>query len=96
MTELIIGAGDTVSRLLQTIAKDVGLKDVRWSGKGDADIRAIMVELYNTRLARDTLWVGLKDLYDMPELKTLPESLQAKLASIILLTRANFELKLKN
>lgn len=95
MAEIVLGNGDSVSRLLQVIAKDVGLVGMRWGGTGGADVRLVMVELYNTRLVRDSLWSGLHELCQMPELKELPESVQAKIMAIILTARANAELRIK-
>lgn len=94
MAEILIGAGDCVSKLLQVLARELGLKRV-WSGEGRKDARDILVELHNTMTMKHQLWIGLAELYAMPELKELPENVQAKLMSIILASRANAELATK-
>jgi hypothetical protein len=96
VAEITIGPGDSVSRLLQVIAKDVGLTGRRWHGKGMEDARAILVELYNAQLLKDALWTGLQELCQMSELKELPEAVQAKIVAIILTARAKFEIKMKS
>lgn len=94
MSEVQIGAGDSVSRLLQVHAKELGVKRV-WNGDGRVDSRNLVLELHNTRVLKDNLWAGLQELYAMPELKDLPENVQAKLMSIILKARACAELETK-
>lgn len=92
MTEVTVGAGDSVSKLLQVIAKDVGIKNLRFVGKGQDDAKAILVDLFNSRLVKDSLWQGMTELCQMPEMKELPEAIQAKMMAIILTARAKIEL----
>ncbi len=94
MAELKIGGGDSTSRLLQTHANSIGLKRV-WCGDGRVDSLNLVVELYNAQLMRDYLWKGLQELYSMPELRELPEAVQAKMMSIILHQRSCAELEAK-
>lgn len=94
MSEIIVGAGDSVSRLLQVHAKEFDLKR-QWTGNGRVDSRDIVLELVNTHALKDCIWKGVIELYGMPELKELPESVQAKLMSIILSARACAELLAK-
>jgi hypothetical protein len=95
MAEIFIGPGDSISRLLQVVAKESGVQGMRWTGKGREDMKAAMLELYHARLMKDALWVGLQELCNMPELKELPESVQAQIAAIVLTARAKFELGIK-
>lgn len=95
MAELAIGVGDSVSRLLQVVAKDVGITGIKWHGRGKEDVRAVMLELFNSLTVKDVLWEGVKELMGMPELTSMPEPLQAKIAAIILTARAKIELQLK-
>lgn len=95
MTEVTVGAGDSVSKLLQVIAKDVGVKDVTYTGKGQDDAKNIITQLYNSRLIKDSLWQGMTELCQMKEMKELPESIQAKIMAIILTARGKIELGLK-
>lgn len=94
MSEVQIGPGDSLSLLLQVHAKEIGVKRV-WNGDGRIDSRNLVLELHNTRVLKDNLWTGLQELYAMPELKDLPENVQAKLMSIILKARACAELETK-
>ncbi len=94
MGEIQIGPGDSVSRLLQTHAKEIGMKRV-WDGNGRIDTRNVIIELHNMRALKDEIWKGVQELYAMPELKDLPESVQAKMMSIILNARSCAELSIK-
>jgi hypothetical protein len=94
MSEVQIGGGDSVSRLLQVHAKEIGVKKV-WSGDGRKDSRDVIVDLYNMTKLKDALWKGLQELYAMPEMKELPEIIQVKLMAVILNARACAELETK-
>lgn len=75
--------GDALSRLIQLQA---GRHDIRlaWVGAGTADLIALVnAHAVKARLAKH-LWTGMRELMLMPELKELPEPLQAQIASIIL------------
>jgi hypothetical protein len=91
MTEIQIGPGDSVSRLLQLYAKEIGLKRV-WAGNAQADCRGVVVDLYNAKLLKDALWSGLQELYAMPQLKDLPEPVQVKMMAVVLSAKAIAEL----
>lgn len=95
MSEIQIGPGDAVSRLLQVYAKEFGLKRV-WSGIGHVDARALIADNVNLKMMKECIYDGVKDLYAMPELTTLPEAVQAKMMAIILNARACVELQLKD
>lgn len=94
MGEILISEGDSVSKLLQVLAKEMGVKRI-WTGDGRQDARAVMADFHNVTQLKDELWKGIRELYEMPELRELPERVQAKLMSIILARRANAELKAK-
>lgn len=94
MGEVIIGSGDSVSRLLQLFAKEVGLKRV-WDGHAQVDCRSVIVDLYNAQKLKTVLWTGLQELFAMPELKELPENVQVKMMAVVLSARAVAELDTK-
>jgi hypothetical protein len=83
--------GDSVSKLLQVRAAMKGVY-MRWTGDGIQDIDLLCLEYFHRKTLNECLWNGLKQLMDMPELKTLPESIQAQICSIVLRSQANFEL----
>ena len=84
---------DAVSRLIQLHARRAGIHLV-WSGKTNEDMERVMVDLSNKILLSQSLWAGMKELWEMPEMSLLPEPIYAKICSIILKAQANFELKL--
>jgi hypothetical protein len=86
--------GDATSQLVQTVAREIGLK-LTASGKGDEDIRGLVRRTYNAELACQEIWKGVAELFQMKELGQLSESLQAKVAAIILRSKANVELGAK-
>jgi len=92
MGEVIVGGGDAVSRLVQLHAMRNGIR-LKWSGKGAEDISALCVENFNKTALSQCLWNGIKELMGMPEIKELPEPIQAKIYSIVLQAQALFELQ---
>jgi hypothetical protein len=96
MTEYTAGPGDAVSRLLQVIAKEVGVKDFRWTGKGNEDIKQVLVRMYNAELIKDSLWSGMLELTQIKDWLELPETIQAQSMAIILRARAIIELQQKS
>lgn len=92
MAELITKTdGDALSRLIQLQA---GRHEIRlaWVGDGTADlISLINAHAVQARMARH-LWTGMRELMQMPEIKGLPEPLQAQIASIILKAQVLAEL----
>jgi len=92
MAEISIGPGDVLSRLVQLRAQRYGIRMV-WGGKGVDDIDQLCADYSNKKLLNQCLWNGMKELMEMPELKELPEAVQAKIASIILKAQAIFELE---
>lgn len=93
MAELITKTdGDALSRLiqLQTSRHDIRLA---WSGNGTSDlIQLCNAHATQARMAKH-LWTGLRELMQMPELRQMPEALQAQVASIILKAQALTELE---
>ena len=83
--------GDALSRLIQLQA---GRHDIRqtWSGNGVTDLIALCnAHAVKARLSKH-LWTGMRELMQMPELKTLPEAIQAQIMSIVLSAQALVEL----
>ncbi|HWX29575.1 MAG TPA: hypothetical protein VNZ53_19285 [Steroidobacteraceae bacterium] len=89
MTEF---AGDAVSRLVQLHAQRNGVR-LKWTGKGGDDVSLLCVDIFNKTALSQCLWNGIKELMGMPEIKDLPEPIQAKIYSIVLQAQANFELQ---
>lgn len=92
MAELIVGGGDAVSRLIQLRASRAGVR-LNWTKVGAQDLDLLLTDYSNKTLLNQCLWNGMKELMAMPELKELPESVQAKIFSIVLQAQACFELK---
>ena len=93
MAELITKTdGDALSRLIQLQA---GRNDIRlaWVGKGTEDL----VALVNAHAVQDCmakhLWTGIRELMHMPEMRELPEPLQAQIMPIVLKAQALTELE---
>jgi hypothetical protein len=82
-----------VSRLVQLHAGQAGVR-LKWSGDGPTDISMMATDYQNKALLSQCLWNGLRELTTMPELKELPEAMQAKIYSIVLQAQAVFELKI--
>jgi hypothetical protein len=83
--------GDALSRLIQLQA---GRHDIRqtWSGNGVTDLIALCnAHAVKARLSKH-LWTCMRELMQMPELKTLPEPIQAQIMSIVLSAQALVEL----
>ena len=83
--------GDALSRLIQLQA---GRHDIRqtWSGNGVTDLIALCnAHAVKARLSKH-LWTGMRELMTMPELRELPEALQAQIMSIVLSAQALVEL----
>jgi hypothetical protein len=84
MAELITKSdGDALSRLIQLQA---GRHDIRlvWSGNGVTDLIAMCnAHAVQARMAKH-LWTGMRELMQMEETRSLPDPLQAQIASIIL------------
>lgn len=84
--------GDAVSRLIQLQA---GRYDIRlaWVGRGVEDLVALLnAHAVQARLAKH-LWTGMRELMQMPELRELPEPIQAQIASIVLKSQALADLE---
>jgi hypothetical protein len=85
---------DALSRFMQLHAKRAGLS-LRWTGKSLEDISMLCADWSAKTLLSQSLWNGMKELWDMPELKELPEPVYAKICAIILKAQACFELDLE-
>jgi hypothetical protein len=91
MADSINPAADALSRLIQLHA---GRHDIRltWAGKGVDDLIALVsAHAVKARMAKH-LWTGMRELMLMPELKELPEPLQAHIASIVLKAQVMIDL----
>ena len=85
--------GDSLSQLVQVRARNFGIR-IKWTGRAIEDIDALCQEYWTRKNFNECLWDnGLRELMLMPEFQTLPEPMQAKIASIVLKARAHFELK---
>jgi hypothetical protein len=83
--------GDALSKLVQLQA---GRHDIRlvWTGNGVADLIALCnAHAIQARMSRH-LWTGMRELMMMPEMKELPEPLQAQMMSIVLKAQALVDL----
>jgi hypothetical protein len=86
-----MGDGDALSRLIQLHA---GQHDIRlaWLGNGIKDLVALCnAHAIQARLAKH-LWTGMRELMTMPEMKELPEAIQAQIMSIVLKSQALVDL----
>lgn len=91
MADLMNASADALSRLIQLHA---GRHDIKltWAGKGIDDLMALVnAHAVKARMAKH-LWNGMRELMQMPEMKTLPEPLQAQIASIILKSQTLIDL----
>jgi hypothetical protein len=85
--------GDSLSQLVQVRARNFGIR-IKWTGRAIEDIDALCQEYWNRKNFNECLWDnGLRELMTMPEYNTLPEAMQAKIASIVLKARAHFEMR---
>jgi hypothetical protein len=85
--------GDSLSQLVQIRARNFDIR-IKWTGRAIEDIDQLCQEYWNRKNFNECLWDnGLRELMTMPEYGTLPEAMQAKIASIVLKARAHFELK---
>lgn len=85
---------DSLSKLVQLRCSRLGIS-LKWTGKAIEDVDQLVLEYSNRKMLNECLWNnGLRLLMEMPEFKEMPESLQAKVASIILQAQAQFELKI--
>ena len=87
-------APDPISSLVQLQARRLGV-DLKWTGKGIEDIQLLALDNSNKTLLSKQLWNAIKELWEMPELKELPEPVYAKICSIILAARGRTELDLQ-
>jgi len=92
MADLITNNGDALSRLIQLQA---GRHDLRlnWVGNGNTDLTALCNAYSVQEKLAKSLWAGIRELMQMPELRELPEPLQAQIASIILKAHAIADLE---
>ena len=82
---------DALSKLIQLQA---GRHDIRlvWAGKGTEDlVQLCSAHAVQARLAKH-LYNGFAELVRMPEMKTLPESMQAQIMGVVLSKQALVDL----
>lgn len=93
MAELITKTdGDALSRLIQLQASRHDIR-LPWVGQGTADLIALInAHAVQARMSKH-LWTGIRELMHMPEMRTLPEPLQAQIMSIVLKAQALTELE---
>lgn len=84
---------DPLSSLVQLQARRLGV-DLKWIGKGIDDLQLLVQDDSNKTTLSKQLWNGIKELWEMPELKELPEPIYTKICSIILAARARTDLDL--
>lgn len=84
---------DPLSSLVQLHSRRLGL-DLKFTGKGNDDLALLVMDNSNKTLLSKQLWNGIKELWEMPELKELPEPVYAKICAIILAARARTDLDL--
>lgn len=93
MADLITNSNaDALSRLIQLQA---GRHDIRlaWVGKGVDDLIALVnAHAVKARMAKH-LWTGMRELMQIPEIKDLPEPVQAQIMSIILKAQALIDME---
>lgn len=85
---------DPLSSLVQLHSRRLGL-DLKFTGKGNEDLSLLVTDDSNKTLLSKQLWNGIKELWEMPELKELPEPVYAKICAIILAARARTDLDLQ-
>ena len=84
--------GDALSKLIQLQAARYEIR-LAWSGNGTVDLVALLnAAAVQARMSKH-LWAGMRELMQMPEMRELPEPLQAQIASIILKANALTELE---
>jgi hypothetical protein len=82
-------SGDAVSQLVQLLVKEIGLKNFKATGKGDADIRSVVTRAFNSDLGRQELWNMTSDFLKLiDETPGLPESFLATVSAGVLRARA--------
>jgi hypothetical protein len=86
-------SADALSGLIQLNAKRLGVQ-LQWTGKGIDDLITLINDSSNKTLLSKQLWDGMRELWNMPETKALPEPVYAKICSIILAARALTDLAL--
>jgi len=83
--------GDALSRLIQLQASRHDIR-LAWVGRGNEDLTMVLqAHAIKARLAKH-LFTGMRELMSMPEMKDLPEPLQAQMMSIVLKAHALAEL----
>lgn len=78
--------------MIQLQAGRYGMR-LTWTGNGLTDLVAVMNEHATAVRMSKHLWGSLGELMQLPEMRTLPESIQAQIASIILKSRTLLELE---
>jgi hypothetical protein len=84
--------GDALSKLIQLQA---GRHEIRlaWTGNGTTDLLALCnAHSVQARMAKH-LWNGIRELMHMPELREMPEAVQAQIMSTVLKAQALTEIE---
>jgi hypothetical protein len=83
---------DALSRLIQLQAARHDIR-LAWSGNGTSDLIALChAHSAHARVSKH-LWVSLRELLQMPEMRQLPEAIQAQIYSTTLKAQALTELE---
>lgn len=82
-----VAPADPLSALIQLQARRHGV-ELRWTNKGIEDLILLTRDTSNKTILSKQLWDGIKEIWEMPAVKELPEPVYAKLCSIILKARA--------
>lgn len=85
--------GDAVSQLIQLVARDVGLKSFKPTGRGDTDVRQLVTRAYNVELGNQELWVCVGDILKLVDATPeISEVFKATLSAGVLRARACVDL----
>jgi hypothetical protein len=83
VADIMNNSADALSKLIQLQA---GRHDIHlvWTGNGITDLIALCnAHAAKARISKH-LWTGVRELMQMPDMKTLPEPVQAQIMSIVL------------
>jgi hypothetical protein len=89
-------SGDAVSLLIQTLARKIKFDGVRFTGRGENDINAVLAFAQRANIAQQELGKALAIVYSHPKVKELmeaDEAFQAALVVPVLNARALIELR---
>jgi hypothetical protein len=87
-----LNKGDALSRLIQLQAGRHNIRLV-WVGNGTSDLITLVTAYATQARMSKHLWSSMRELMMIPEMKELPEPLQAHITSTILKAQALTELE---